>query len=147
MRVLIADDHEQIRRGIQELCGRVAALEVCGEALDGMDVVEKVRSLSPDLVILDLRMPRIDGTRAASQILKEAPRTKIVIVSGYTSHEMKAAALKAGAHAFIAKDELPNMLELVIESLFDGSDAGISQDDGGEPHVKNDEAPKTPCSN
>ena len=83
-RILIADDHEMLRRGVQTMLESETDWEVCGEAVDGKDAVDKVVALNPDLVILDINMPVLNGLAAARQILRERPQTKILV---FTVHE------------------------------------------------------------
>jgi DNA-binding NarL/FixJ family response regulator len=117
VRILIADDHHLIRSGIRAICGTSSTLEVCGESVDGEETLKKVQELKPDVVILDVRMPKVDAVNAASQIRKLAPETKILMISGYSPQEMEGLALRAGAHAFVSKDEVPKLLGDLVGML------------------------------
>ena len=114
LRLLIADDHEVMRLGVRSLLSHKRGWHVCGEATTGMEAVEKVCELSPDVVILDLSMPGMNGFEAAEKIRRSAPSTKIVI---FSVHEIPASARIVGADAFVPKsadaDDLISAIELV----------------------------------
>src|SRR4029077_14948022 len=96
-RILIVDDHEIFRRGLRSLLESHADWEVCGEASDGQDAVEKARHLQPDVVVLDITMPRLNGLDAARLIRKDTPAAKVVILSQHQPALMRDVALTAGA--------------------------------------------------
>ena len=97
VRVLIADDHAVVRMGIASLLGTRKDISVVGDAFDGEDAVSKVLALRPDVVIMDLMMPRLDGISATTEIISKAPGTKILLLTTFSSSENIAKALKAGA--------------------------------------------------
>ena len=115
-RVLIVDDHEAIRRGIRSLLSR-DSLEICGEAENGRQALEKVRELKPDLVILDVSMPVMNGLEAAREIRRFAPRTKIVILSVHDSPQIIEIAEKAGADAYVLKSAADTDLNVTVKRL------------------------------
>ena len=117
IRILIADDHEIFRRGLRSLLESHPEWEVCGEAIDGQEAVERARDLDPDVVVLDITMPRLNGLEAAQMIRNEAPRSKMVILSQHEASLMKQAALSAGAHAYVTKSEVSRELMMAIESM------------------------------
>src|SRR5581483_8754299 len=104
-RILIVDDHEVVRIGIRSLLEGHEGWEVCGEAADGREAVEKTALNLPDLVILDLGMPRMNGLLAARQILRNNPRQQILILTNSDSERMMREALEVGVHGFLLKSD------------------------------------------
>jgi DNA-binding NarL/FixJ family response regulator len=121
VKILIVDDHEIFRRGLRALLDPPSEWQICGEAVDGVDAVEKSISLHPDIVIMDITMPRLNGLEAARLIKKQNPEIRIVIITQHDSPQVQAAALEAGAQAFITKssvgNELVAALRLIIKSM------------------------------
>lgn len=103
IRVLIADDHAIVRMGLASLLGTSKALEVVGEAFDGEDTVRKALKLRPDIVVMDLVMPRKDGIAATTEIQERLPESKVLILTTFSSSENIARALKAGASGAVLK--------------------------------------------
>jgi DNA-binding NarL/FixJ family response regulator len=116
LRILIADDAQVVRSGMKHLLESHQGWTVCGEAVDGQDAIEKARTLNPDVILLDISMPRLDGLRAAEQISKILPSAKIYIVTQHHSLEMARYAADAGARGFIAKMCIPTDLIPAIEA-------------------------------
>lgn len=121
-RIVLADDHEIVRSGMKSLLDSHHPWEVCGEAENGKEAVEKVMQLKPDMVVLDLSMPVMNGIEAAREIRKKAPATKIVIFSMHDSPRIAEEAVQAGADAYLAKTAHFSELERVIGSLLNGKD-------------------------
>src|SRR5258705_1140532 len=115
--ILIADDHEMIRRGVRNTLQIEPDLEICGEAIDGQDAVDKVRASHPDLVILDINMPVLNGLVAVRQILRHSPNTKIVIFSVHDSDQTRQEITAAGAHGFVSKGKDSNDLLRVVRDV------------------------------
>jgi two-component system, NarL family, sensor kinase len=116
--ILIADDHEMLRRGVRNTLQAEPDLEICGEAVNGQDAVDKARELHPDLVILDINMPVLNGLVAVRQILRYCPTTKIVIFSVHDSDQTRQEIRAAGAHGFVSKGmESNDLLRVVREVL------------------------------
>lgn len=104
IRVLIADDQEMVREGFSVLLGSRPDIEVAGEAVDGRDAVDKVAALRPDVALLDVRMPVMNGLEATREIVLTAPETKVLILTTYDLDEYVYQALRAGASGFLLKD-------------------------------------------
>ena len=117
LRILIADDHEVVRRGLRSLLAARRDWEICGEAVDGRDAVQKARGLKPDLVMLDISMPHLNGLDAARIIRKENPQSEILILSQHESSEVVRAALDAGARGYIAKADISRDLVSAVEAV------------------------------
>ena len=105
LRILIVDDHELMRGGLRSLLGSLPEWEVCGEAVDGVEAVEKAKELKPDVVVLDINMPILNGLEAVRLIRKEVPQTQVVMLSRYEAAEMRAKALEAGAREYVPKSQ------------------------------------------
>ena len=128
------DDHEIVRFGVRLLLSDRDNWEVCGEAGDGYEAVEKVAELSPDVVILDLTMPALGGLDAAKQIREIAPSTRIVF---FSIHEMPTAAQLVGADAFVSKSLAAEQLEKTIDAVLQKSPqlAGLTAACANDPSV------------
>jgi DNA-binding NarL/FixJ family response regulator len=116
-RLLIVDDHEIFRRGLRALLEPSSEWQICGEAVDGMDAVEQCKSLNPDIVVLDVSMPRLNGLEAARLIRKENPERQIVIITQHDSPQIRLAALDAGAQAFVTKSAVASELVSALRNL------------------------------
>jgi DNA-binding NarL/FixJ family response regulator len=118
VRVVIADDHELLRKGLGAIFSGEPGWTVCGEAANGQEAVELVVQLRPDLVLLDITMPRMNGLAAAAKIRQLAPATKILIVSMHDSPVAAREALKAGADGFLPKSAGGFHLMRAIDAIF-----------------------------
>ena len=117
-RILIVDDHEVVRMGIRLLFSNNGPLQVCGEAEDGPDALQKVLELAPDVVILDLTMPGMNGFETASRMREIAPTVKIVF---YSIHEIPATARISGGDAFISKAAASQELIMTVNRVMQSS--------------------------
>jgi DNA-binding NarL/FixJ family response regulator len=117
MRILIADDHELVRRGLRSLLASRTGWNVCGEAKDGLEAVEKAKQLHPDVVLLDITMPELNGLDAARIIRRDDPAMEIVILSQHDPREMTAPALQAGAREYISKSDVASGLLVALEAI------------------------------
>lgn len=96
MRVLVVDDHEFVRRGVRSLLLSQSNYEVCGEAVDGQDALEKARELKPDVIVMDVSMPKLNGLEATRLIQSMLPDSEVLILSQHESSQMLKEAVKAG---------------------------------------------------
>lgn len=119
MRIVIADDNPRTRSVIRELLSTEAGWEVCGEAWNGPQTLEKVRELRPDLVLLDVTMPFPDGLETARQIRVEMPDIKILMVSQHEARDLLPSALASGADGCLDKARIGRDLVSTIKSLQD----------------------------
>lgn len=117
-RIVLADDHALIREGLHRLLADDAGLEVIGEAGDGLELLELVEALSPDLVIVDIAMPQLRGIEAARRIKAKHPGTKVLILSMYREYQHQAMA--AGADGYLLKEDAPRELFSAIASIRQG---------------------------
>ena len=116
-RVLIVDDAEDLRQLLRMVMSRSSVLDVVGEAVDGLDGVEQAQALQPDVVILDLAMPRMDGLQALPLIREAAPAAKVVVLSGFADSTMSDQARQAGADHYVVKGRPLAQLVVLLESL------------------------------
>jgi DNA-binding NarL/FixJ family response regulator len=116
-RIFIADDHEVVRKGLCALLQAEQGWEVCGEAADGREAAERIRELKPDVCILDIGMPGLNGLEATRQILKDDPRAKVLILTFHDSDQVVRDVLNAGARGFLLKSDAARDLVVAIEAL------------------------------
>ncbi|MBA2509870.1 MAG: response regulator transcription factor [Rubrobacteraceae bacterium] len=118
--ILIADDHELVRDGFRRMLGYEEDLEVVGEARDGREAVELCRRLAPDLVLMDVRMPKMDGLEATRAIKAEQPAVGVLVVTTYDNPDYLLEAIKAGAAGYVLKDASNRQLTNAIRRALDG---------------------------
>ncbi len=116
-RVLVAEDIDVLRSMIVDYLDDAEGFEVCGTAVDGLDVVEAALRLRPDVIVMDLKMPRKDGMTAAKEIMAVWPEAKIVINSAYGDASLVDAATSAGVVGYITKDRRPAELVQLLKSV------------------------------
>lgn len=117
MRILIADDNDMVRRGVTLILSAFPEWEVCGEARDGSEALQKARELLPDLILLDISMPGLSGLEVARLLRHELPKAKIVIMSQHDPVRLLPRALEAGAHSCVDKSCLNTDLLASIERV------------------------------
>jgi DNA-binding NarL/FixJ family response regulator len=117
LRILVADDHQVVRTGLRALLESKAGWQVCAEAANGREAVEKAGELQPDVAVLDIGMPLLNGVEATRQIRKVSPGTEILILTMHDSEHMIQGVLDAGAHGYILKDDADRNLLAAVESL------------------------------
>lgn len=114
---LLADDHDLMRQGIRSLLESNPNFEICGEARDGSEAVDKAIELRPDVVVLDVSMPGIDGLEAARQIRRHLPNTKVLIFTVDDTAQMVRDMFDAGAHGYVLKSDASTHLVAAIEAV------------------------------
>ena len=117
LRLLVADDHEIVRRGLQALLKAQPGWEVCAEAANGREALEKAKVLKPDIVILDLAMPEMNGLEATRQIRKAVPDAEVIILTMHESEQVVREVLDAGARGYILKSDAGRDLVAAVESV------------------------------
>ena len=117
IRILLADDHDLMREGIRSMLESHANFEVCAEAKDGIEATEKAVEYRPDVVILDVTMPKMNGLEASRRITKQLPETQVLIFTIHDSEDMVRETLDAGAHGYVLKSEAPTHLAAAVEAV------------------------------
>lgn len=117
LRILLADDHEIVRQGVRMLIEKEPGWEVCGEAVDGRKAVCMATKLAPDIVILDMGMPELNGLEAARQIKRALPKTEVLIFTGEESDQLIHEIFAVGARSYILKSDLSEHLVAAIRAL------------------------------
>ena len=117
LRILVVDDHAVVRRGVRALLESHEGWEVCGEATNGRDAIEQCQPLRPDVVVMDLSLPGLNGLDAIRQILKDAPRTEVLVLTMHHSEELARDVLQAGARGYVMKSDADENLIRAVDSL------------------------------
>jgi two-component system, NarL family, response regulator LiaR len=120
IKVLIVDDHQVVRQGLRTFLELHEDIEVVGEAVDGLDAVDKVRQLAPDVVLMDLVMPRLDGIAATRQVKELCEGTKVIALTSFTEDDKVIPVIQAGASSYLLKDVSPDDLVEAIRAVHHG---------------------------
>jgi NarL family two-component system response regulator LiaR len=120
IRILITDDHAIVREGLRALIGVKPDMELAGEAADGEEAVVKARSLRPDVILMDLVMPRKSGIEAIGEIKRENPGARILVLTSFAEDDQVLSAIKAGALGYLLKDSSPQELVEAIRCVYRG---------------------------
>ena len=120
VRILIADDHELIRKGIASTLAEVPGWTVVGEACNGREAVEMAQNLRPDIVVLDMTMPELNGLEATRQILSTRTGERVLILTAHESEQLVREVLNAGAQGYVLKSDAGRALVSAVEALLDG---------------------------
>jgi DNA-binding NarL/FixJ family response regulator len=117
LRILVADDHEVVRRGLCALLQGHEGWEICGEATDGREAVDKAKQLKPDVVVLDIGMPNLNGLAATRQLVEQDSRCKVIVLTITDSDQAIREALDAGARGFVLKSDAARDLVTAVEAM------------------------------
>lgn len=120
IRIFVADDHAIVRKGLRTLIASEPGMELVGEAADGAEAAAKIRSLQPDVILMDLVMPRQDGLETIIQIKGEIPDARIMVLTSFAEEDKVFAAIKAGALGYLLKDSSPEQLVQAIHDVYRG---------------------------
>ena len=120
VRVLIVDDHAIVRKGIRALLSEVEGFEVVGEAENGQEAVQRAEETHPDVIVMDLLMPGMDGIEATRQITSRQPKTRILVLTSFAADNKVFPAIKAGAAGYLLKDSSPDELMRAIRQVHRG---------------------------
>jgi two-component system response regulator NreC len=120
IRVLLADDHGVVRKGLRFLLESEGDIEVVGESSDGRQAVQDAETLRPDVIVMDIAMPRLNGIEATSQIVKRSPDSSVIVLSMYSDEEYLVRALTAGAKGYLLKDSAESDLVAAVRSVSGG---------------------------
>ena len=120
IKVLVVDDHPVVRKGLQSCLANRENLKVVGEAADGAEAIQQVKELDPDVVLMDINMPGMDGLQVTETLRKDSPRTRVLILSVHDTRDYVMRIVKAGARGYILKDAPPDELVRAIEAISNG---------------------------
>jgi PAS domain S-box-containing protein len=117
MKILIADDHELVRKGVRSVLGKRADFEICGDAVDGRDAIQKAQALNPDVIVMDISMPNLNGLDATRELRRILPDIKVVVLTQHDSREMMRQALNAGARGYVVKSGISADLVSALDQV------------------------------
>lgn len=121
MRILLVDDHEIVRRGVRSLLSMQSDWEICGEAVDGRDAVAKAGSLRPNVIVMDISMPNLNGIEATRQVHRQFPEIEVLMLSQHDSPEMMRQAMKVGARGYVVKSAIATDLIAALKNIEKGA--------------------------
>ena len=121
IRVLVVDDQTLVRSGISQILSHAADIDVIGDAANGSEAVEKTLRLRPDVVLMDVRMPAMDGLEATKRIIAQRPETKVIVLTTFELDEYVFGAVRAGASGFLLKDIDPDSLRQAVKVVAEGN--------------------------
>ena len=121
IKVLLVDDHPVVRKGLYSCLNEVENLKIVGEASNGAEAISQVAKLAPDIVLMDLNMPGMDGVQVTETLHQQSPQTKVLVLSMYGNREYIMPVIKAGARGYVLKDAAPDELVRAIEAVHAGA--------------------------
>ena len=123
IRILIVDDHPLIREGLRAILETQPDMELVGEARDGNEAVARAQALKPDVILMDLALPHMDGVEATRQIIQKDPLVRVLILSNYLDDDKVFGVLKAGAKGYLIKETNPQDLRQAVRAVYQGKSA------------------------
>lgn len=120
LRVALAEDHAELRTTIQLFLGLLKNIDVVFAVTNGREAIEGVQQHQPDVLVMDMRMPEVDGLEAARQIADLSLPTRVILISSFKEIDVLQAVIAAGAHGFVCKDDLIELLPIAIETVYHG---------------------------
>jgi NarL family two-component system response regulator LiaR len=120
IRILVADDHPIVRKGMVSVINMTDGMQVVGEARDGLEAVAQAAALNPDVIVMDLVMPRMEGVQAIGEICRANPEARILVLTSFAQDDTIIAAIKAGAAGYLIKDSSPDEVLQAIRDVYDG---------------------------
>ncbi len=118
IRVVVVDDHPVVREGVKRIIGKSAGIELVGEGADGLEAVDLVRRCAPDILVLDINMPGMNGFQVLEQLKADQTKTKVIILSAYKEKVMVNEAISLGAWNYFLKEEAPYVLVKAIQEAY-----------------------------
>jgi DNA-binding NarL/FixJ family response regulator len=125
-KVVLVDDHDMVRAGIRSILERTEEIEVIGEARDGLEAMDLVQELVPDIVLLDVEMPRMSGRRVAQELRERELPVRVIALSAYDDNQYILGMLSRGVAGYLTKDEVPNLLIHAIRGVANGEEGWVS---------------------
>lgn len=126
-RVVLADDHPRVRAGLRSLLARADDIQIVGEASNGEEALRLVETLTPDVLLLDVEMPRMNGVEVARHLREVGAQVRILVLSGYNDRQYITALLSVGASGYLTKEEVPDKIIRAVRGVARGEGAWISR--------------------
>jgi DNA-binding NarL/FixJ family response regulator len=127
IRIVLADDHQLVRAGIRSLVEKIPGIEVVAEASDGREAIAHVSQFLPDIALMDIAMPSLNGLEAAPRIVKNFPGVKVILLSAYANEEYVLQALRSGVSGYLLKDAVLEELQLALKVVLSAAKLSLVQ--------------------